>query len=134
MVEASAASASDEAAVEEEAVEEEFDLSDIMSEEVEAGSSSKEQKMREVEEQLKVSIPLGSLLWEVKTLLQPECALVLLFLLKLKACSVLICRPKRRPALRRRRRPRRRSQKRARSQRARRPRQSSRLSLSCQCH
>ena len=54
MVESSAAS--DEATVEEEAIEEEFDLSDIMSEEVEVGSSSKEQKMREVEEQLKVSV------------------------------------------------------------------------------
>ena len=54
MVDSSAAS--DEATVEEEAIEEEFDLSDIMSEEVEVGSSSKEQKMREVEEQLKVSV------------------------------------------------------------------------------
>ena len=54
VVESSAAS--DEAMVEEEAIEEEFDLSDIMSEEVEVGSSSKEQKMREVEEQLKVSV------------------------------------------------------------------------------
>ena len=54
VVESSAAS--DEATVEEEAIEEEFDLSDIMSEEVEVGSSSKEQKMREVEEQLKVSV------------------------------------------------------------------------------
>ena len=67
MVESSAAS--DEATVEEEAIEEEFDLSDIMSEEVEVGSSSKEQKMREVEEQLKVSVlctvrrrdPIGNL-------------------------------------------------------------------------
>ena len=67
MVDSSAAS--DEATVEEEAIEEEFDLSDIMSEEVEVGSSSKEQKMREVEEQLKVSVlctvrrrdPIGNL-------------------------------------------------------------------------
>lgn len=39
---------------EEVVVEEEFDLSDVMSEEVEGGENSKEKKMREIEEQLKV--------------------------------------------------------------------------------
>ena len=50
MVESSEASSPAEEAT----IEEEFDLSDIMSEEVEGGVSSKESKLREIEEQLKV--------------------------------------------------------------------------------
>ena len=53
MVESSEASSPAEEA-EEATIEEEFDLSDIMSEEVEGGVSSKESKLREIEEQLKV--------------------------------------------------------------------------------